>query len=223
MNRIVLVLRSGGDFSFPDVRLIADHIVKTWKGEGKPEIICFWDKAIIPIDLGHIQVLPMPNEHPRVWSRVSLYSPELEYLRPFLYIDLDTAIIQSLHTLFEAVQGNEDKWITLEDFYRPGQLATGLVWFPKKNKKLDLIWNKWQTVKDIPQGRMDFWLSSVTTHDLFWQRIVTGVYNFKPRTGLSKYLLTLPHDSILVCFHGKPRVPQADFVPWVNHYLNAVK
>ncbi len=47
MNRqiILLVLRSGGDFSLRDVQLIARHINGLWKSTPMPRIVCLWDKA----------------------------------------------------------------------------------------------------------------------------------------------------------------------------------
>src|SRR3990167_2080693 len=102
-HTIVVVLRSGGDFSFRDVELIARHINGKWKSETKPHIICLWDKASMEYDLGNIHIIPLVNEWPTWWSRMILYSPEMEKYRPFLYIDLDTAVIQSLENIFKLV------------------------------------------------------------------------------------------------------------------------
>jgi hypothetical protein len=124
---IVLVLRSGGDFAFRDVELIARHINGKWQSQIRPRIICLYDKITNPVDLGNFELLPLANNLPGTWSRMILYSPEMEQYRPFLYIDLDTAIIQSLENIFELVE-NPSMFIPLEDFYQKGQLATGLAW-----------------------------------------------------------------------------------------------
>ena len=88
---IVVVLKDGNGFSFKDVELIAKHIRKKWKGEIPPRIICIWNKATIEYDLGWCTLLPLTNDAPGTWSRIQLYSPEMEKYRPFLYVDLDTA------------------------------------------------------------------------------------------------------------------------------------
>jgi len=223
-KRIVLVLKSGGDFAFSDVRLISDHIIKKWVSEEKPEIICFWDKAFMEFTIDHIHIKPLPIDSPGWWSRIFLYSPMVADLLPFLYIDLDTAVIQSLEHIFDVVKSYESKWVTLDDFWQPGLLATGLVWFPKNNPKFDLVWKKWNEAGFVERkGRMDAFLRSVTTADLFWQKIIPNILDFKPKYAQSKFLTGLPFDANLVCFHGKPRIPQAAFIPWVDKYIKEVE
>lgn len=223
MKTIVLVLKSGGDFGFQDVNLIGTQILLKWKSSIKPKIVCFWDQIKETIDLGNIEYRPINNDYKGVWSRFMLYGPEVEDLKPFLYLDLDTAIIQSLENIFELVYEKEDKWIVLEDFWQKNQLATGLVWFPKNCKKTLEIYNKYVSDGKSYTGRMDYYLRTVSKEDLFWQQLTSTVYNFKPKNISGKYLVDLPKNANLVCFHGKPRIPQADFVPWVNKYLSVVK
>src|SRR5512138_2980603 len=93
---IVLVLRSGKDFGFRDVELIARHINGKWQSPVRPRIVCLWDKATTHYNLGNI-------EYPGTWSRMQLYSPEMEQYRPFLYVDLDTAVINSLENIFALI------------------------------------------------------------------------------------------------------------------------
>jgi hypothetical protein len=222
MKRVVLVLKSGGDFAFEDVRLISRHIRNKWKSQEELDIVCFWDKALLPFALNGFRVLPLDNDYHGVWSRIDLYSdkPEIVDLRPFLYIDLDTAIIHSVENLFKVVEKYENNWITLEDFWQSGRLATGLVWFPKHSHHLDLIWETWKKTKyPLPMKRMDYFLRTITSADVFWQDLTDTVYGFKPRAGLEKYLVKVPQNANVVCFHGHPRLPQADFVDWVSKYL----
>lgn len=214
MKRIVLVLKSGGDFNFEDVRLLTKHIRLKWKSEDKLEILCFWDMALMEYDFGFVKIIPLPNDYPGVWARHILYSPEIEHLKPFLYLDLDTAVIQDVNNIFKLVEPYKDKFITLEDFWQNGKLATGVVWFPSNCAKTKVVYDKW----NVGKGRMDYFLRLITKQDLFWQQLTNSIVDFKPRPHIILY--DLPSDANLVCFHGKPRIGQAaENVDWVKKYV----
>jgi hypothetical protein len=221
IKTIVLVLKSGGDFSFRDVELITNHINGKWVSETRPRIICLWDKASESYDLGNIEILPLTNNYKGTWSRMQLYSPEMEQYRPFLYVDLDTAVIQSLERIFNLVK-DPTKFITLEDFWQKGELATGLVWFPANYEKIKTVWDEWSKSQQVQGFRMDTFLRKYIQPDLYWQQLTTKIYDFKPKTKL--VLNPLPEDADLVCFHGKPRIFQAAesslSLPWVKNYVN---
>jgi len=213
---IVLVLRSGGAYSFKDVELITRHILGRWVSSTKPRIILLWDKATEAYDMGNIEVLPLTNNLPGTWSRMQLYSPEMEKYRPFLYLDLDTAIIQSVEKIFDLVT-DTSKFIVLEDLWQGKELiATPVVWFPANSDKIQRVWNAHESI--VPGFRMDYFLRKVTTADMFWQKLTDGIIDFKP---VNKVLLDpLPDKAILVCFHGKPRIFNATGISWVRSYVN---
>lgn len=215
MKTIVIVLRSGGDFSFKDVTLIINHINLKWKSEERPQIICIYDKATEEYDLGNFKIIPMTNELPGTWSRIQLYSPEMEKYRPFLYIDLDTAIIQTIENIFDLVK-NPKHFITLEDFYQKGQLATGIVWFPAECKGLNAVWKAFKK-EGVKGNRMDYFLRKHIKQDAFWQDLTESIVDFKPKA--SQLLSELPENTNLVCFHGKPRIFNAQDIKWVNDYV----
>jgi hypothetical protein len=221
---IVLVLRSGGDFAFRDVELITRHINNKWQSSISPRIVCLWDKASHEYDLGNIEFIPLTNEYRGTWSRIQLYSPEMEKYKPFLYIDLDTAVIQSLEKIFELVI-DQSKFITLEDFWQKGLLATGLVWFPANCEKTKLVWKAWNTSNKVQGFRMDRFLRSVTTSDMFWQQLLPSIFDFKPLNG--GLLNPLPKEAIIVCFHGKPRIHEIAeaslSIDWVKDYVTEKK
>ena len=213
---IVLVLKNGKGFGFRDVELIARHINGKWKSETRPRIICLWDKATEHYNLGNLELIPLRNNWPGTWSRMQLYSPEMEQYKPFLYVDLDTAVIQSLENIFDLVK-DPTQFITLEDFYQKRKLATGLVWFPAKSIKVDQVWSAWKkSVK--PRKRMDFFLRRETSADAFWQDLTDTIADFKPskKPKLSK----LSGKTNLVCFHGNPRIFAARDIEWVEKYVS---
>ena len=150
-----MVLRRSNEFTFKDVVLIVRHILDKWQSKEKPRIICLWDGGYY--DLGNIELIPLNNDYQGTWSRMMLYSSEMEKYRPFLYIDLDTAVIESLENIFELVK-DESKFITLEDFYQKGELATGLAWIPADSEKVNHIWKSykgeqgwWMELPELPK------------------------------------------------------------------------
>jgi hypothetical protein len=216
---IVLVLRSGGDFQMRDVELIARHINAKWISPVKPRIICLYDKASVAYNLGNFEIVPFKSDLPGTWSRIHLYGPEMEQYRPFLYVDLDTIVVQSLENIFDLVV-DQNMFITLEDFWQKGLLATGLVWFPKNNANVKKVYKTFN--KELTRSpRMDTFLRKVIKPDAFWQELTDTIYDFKIRNG--QLLSVLPSKANLVCFHGKPRiftVAEASLsISWVKEYV----
>ena len=218
MKTVVIVLRSGGDFAFKDVELITAHINLKWKSDERPRIICIWDKASFTYDLGNIKIIPMSTQYQGTWSRIQLYSPEMDVYRPFLYVDLDTAIVQSLENIFDLIK-DPTQYVMLEDFYQKDQLATGLVWFPKDDLRTVQVWNDWQRNPGPKGNRMDYYLRKIMTPDTYWQRLTDSIADFKPKR--SPLLSVIPKNTNVVCFHGKPRIFDAN-IKWVKEYLYAV-
>lgn len=212
---IVLVLRSGGDFSMQDVELIARHINGKWQSPIRPRILCLWDKASQHYDLGNFELLPLKTTLPGTWSRIQLYSPEMDQYRPFLYVDLDTAVVDSLEQIFATIT-DPSLFITLEDFWQKGELATGLVWFPKDCDKIKKVWEAWKA----PTGRrMDNFVRQISPADAYWQNLTKSIYDFKPRH--RNLLKEIPAGATLICFHGKPRIFEVVNIEWVKEYTEA--
>jgi hypothetical protein len=216
---IVLVLEEGGDFGLRDVELIVRHINGKWKSRVLPRIICLWDKSTDVYDLGTHELHPLKNYGGHgTWSRIQLYSPEMEQFKPFLYVDLDTAIIQTLENIIDIIP-NEKDYITLEDFSQKGRLATGLVWFPKDCVKTQNVWKAWQGPKGF---RMDYFIRGVCQADKFWQQLTDTIVDFKPKGGL--LVTVVPLNANIVCFHGQPRIFKVAegsmTIDWVQSYVN---
>jgi len=217
VRTVVLVLKNGKGFSFKDVELIVRHINGKWKSESSPRIICLWDQASEYYNLGNLELIPLRNEWKGTWSRIQLYSPEMDQYRPFLYVDLDTAVIQSLENIFNLIE-DPTQFITLEDFYQKGKLATGLVWFPAKSDKVSKVWEAWKK-KAVAKGkRMDFFLWRVTSADNYWQNLTDTIRDFKPSK--KPRLTELSRGVNLVCFHGNPRIFAAGGIEWIDKYVS---
>lgn len=67
------------------------------------------------------------------WSKLELFKPELQPLRPFLFFDLDTYILQDCRELLK----NVTELHLIRDFYRPNHGESGVMLIPKMT---DNIW-----------------------------------------------------------------------------------
>ena len=207
---IVLVLRTGRNFGVRDVELLSRKIIKTTPGV---KIICLSDTLIT---LPGVEYQPLCNDWKKWWCRMELYSPRLLDYRPFLFIDLDTIVLGDLNELIDLIP-DKNMYIPLEDFYQKGKLATGFLWMPKDNPKVNRVWIEWFKA-GCPDTvtRMDYFLRTHIIPDTYWQRLTNKIVDFKP---IRKPLLKDPGDAIAVCLHGKPSVWEAD-VEWVKKYRN---
>jgi hypothetical protein len=227
MNKIiniVLVLRTGGDFSMKDVYLLITHLRAKWESESHCQITVLTDAVQEKQELMGFTLLPFPVASWKGWwSKMNLFSPELKNLRPYLYMDLDTAVIGNVAKLIPDSETLQNSLIMLEDFYRPRHAASGVMWIPN-NRKTDLIWNKWIERNAIRnpkrfRGDQDF-IGSVTSPDTFWQRLTTSIVSFKPLPRPIKWRMIRPSETVLCCFHGNPRIPEAvEKVDWVKKYM----
>lgn len=223
---IILIHRTGGDFKIGDAYLLVSHINKYWEDEKvRPKIYCFSDAVEREVSVVGLTILSMPHpEWAGWWSKMNLFSDELKPLRPFLYLDLDTAVLKSIKPLFPPKEA-ENKFVTLRDFYRPNNLASGLMWIPD-TPLMDKIFTEWIWFKRSGsriarmRGDQNFIESVVKKPDLFWQDISTPdfITTFKPN---GVWRTEFPDKSAVVCFHGKPRIPAAaNSVEWVKSYVS---
>lgn len=224
-TNIVLILKSGGDFAFSDVSLLISHINKYWEeGAVRPDVYCYTDLVSEEQSLVGVTLRPLPEpSYKGWWSKLNLFHPALKELRPFLYLDLDTAILGDLKALLPN-ENEANQFIALRDFYRPSQFASGFMWIPNTAymDKVFIEWNK-NVEKHIIKyrGDQDF-IVSVTFANSYWQDRVPAdlVTTFKPNR---KWRVEMPFNSSVVCFHGTPRIGEAaKKVEWVNQYISYV-
>lgn len=221
---IVIIHRTGGDFRISDVYLLVTHINKYWgNSKERPNIYCYTNTVTKETKVVGLAFRPLPNsEWEGWWSKMNLFSEELKALRPFLYMDIDTVVLSSIAPLFPPKEA-EHNFVTLRDFYRPNNLASGLMWIPD-TPAMDEIYKKW--AEDVEgnmrrfKGDQNFIEYVVLKPDRFWQDISKAdfITTFKPN---KVWRTEMPKSSAVVCFHGIPRIPQAALsVEWVKSYVN---
>ena len=215
---IVLIHRTGGDFRMADAYLLVSHIRKYWGSSDLPNIYCYSDSVTREVSVIGLIIRPLPiTEWKGWWSKMNLFSPELKDLRPFLYLDLDTAVLKSIKSLIPP-EKEKDNFVALRDFYKPSNLASGMMWIPD-TKVMDNIYTQWLKNKKRFRGDQNF-IASVTKADIYWQDICQPDYitTFKPK---GKWRTELPTQSAVVCFHGKPRIGDAaNTIEWVKAYTS---
>ena len=218
---ILLVLQSGGDYSITDVILLARKLVENTTMEISVNCLC--DSTNKVQMLHNVKLIPMTCKAWKGWwSKMNMFSPRLINFRPFLYIDLDTAIIGNIDFLVKKVKND---LVTLSDFYRPRQIGSAVMWIPANNKLIDRIWNRWisepeKWMKKF-RGDQDFLFNCCEGSTVkFWQDLTDKISSFKPEPS-RLWLKELPKNISVVCFHGKPRIGQAvESIEWVKNYCN---
>jgi hypothetical protein len=231
ITTVVLCLRSGGDFSFSDVELLASHLHKQWHGVGGLRVLCMFDQIEEPVELINVKLIPAFNKQwPGWWTKMNLFDPRMEQYRPFLYLDLDTAVVHDLEGVLPPT-GWEDKFITLGGFFRPDTtngLQSGLMWFPKNNDKIKKIWEAWirnpnEVIKGVHNrgGDQGFIRLVLGGNEHYWQKITNKIVSFKISVNGNRILTEVPDWVSIVCFHGQPRIPKAALqYPWVWEYVH---
>ncbi len=231
IHTVVLCLRSGGDFNFSDVELLSLHLHKHWdKEKGELRVLCLYDKIDQPWELANVTLIPTFNKTwPGWWIKMNLFNPLMDKYRPFLYLDLDTAIVGSLNDILPPM-GYENEFIGLSGFFQPDTsngFQSGIMWFPEKNENVFKVWCAWVnkpeesiTYFQDRGGDQAFIRAMMGKADIRWQQFTNKICSFKinPTEGL--LIDGIPENTSIVCFHGQPRIPQAAiFIDWVQDYL----
>ena len=227
IHTVVLTLRTGGDFSYRDIDVLARNIRKQWTKEYTLRIICLHDKVTSPYVLNNCIMYPTPyKEWKGWWTKMNLFAPEMEQFRPFLFMDLDTAIVNDISGVFPSSE-NEGKFIALGNFKTnmlTTELQSGLMWIPAKSTTVTKIWDTWisNTSRHIKTfhkaGDQGFLRETVKAPEAYWQNLTNRITSFKiNHTG--GWLKEIPNNISIVCFHGFPRIWEASkSINWIKEY-----
>ncbi|MCK0153862.1 hypothetical protein MWU49_09115 [Alcanivorax sp. S6407] len=190
----VCVLKSGGEFTPRHVQWLARQV---------PGLVCLSD---VPVP--GVPVVPLQHGWSGWWSKMNLFSSAIP--GDLLYLDLDTVVIGDLATL-EGV----GETTLLDDFYKPGLLASGLMYIREEDKAQ--VWDAWLEDPEGHQARCqtrERWGDQGFLQDVLpaqtWQQALPGkVVSYKVHCQKQ-----IPHGARVVCFHGNPR-PWAAKQSWV--------
>lgn len=215
-TNILLVYRTGNTFSMEDVYLLADHLHSKNK---QITVYCLTNAIKQRINMLNVNLIPLFYEWPNWWAKMNLFAPELENLRPFLYMDLDTAVIKPIAYILQTIR-QYNGVIMLRDFYRLKTAASGLMWLPANNEKIKEVWKNWIKNPELNirnfRGDQEF-INSIIIPDSYWQDLYGGIVSYKPNKIKRK---VLDGTEKIVCFHGVPKIREAaKSAKWVNEYI----
>ena len=207
MAIIVTVLKVGKEYSTKHAQWLHSQLPKDLQS------VCLSDADVAGVD-----TLPLTGNWPGWWSKLEIFNPELPTIgdQDLLFLDLDTVIVGDISPLLEV-----QKFTALTDFYREkmpcAPMASAVMYIPEAIKKR--VWTAWlddpkenmrQCNSPEKHGDQGF-IGSVISADR-WQDIMPGsIISYKKdivRQGKIPLAVgngLVPHDTRIVCFHGKPR------------------
>ncbi len=130
------------------------------------------------------------------WSKIELFSPELEPYRPLFFLDLDTYILSDIRDVLEM---DPVHLVLIRDFYNHDRSNSGLMLIPKD---VEQIWQDAQGKENTHNGQDGNFLN--TQRHSIMQNYVSGIVSYK-----ADQCYTEPKGRIL-CFHGKPKPHQTE-------------
>lgn len=159
-----------------------------------------------------IAPLPYADRLDSWWNKLNLFSdnipiPKGEFI---FYIDLDTVIVDNIDLL---LSGRYPRLVILKDFLygivkSANKFGSGLMLW--EHGKYNFIWNKFikspqQHIAKAGTYGDQWWIEQTVKQVFFWQDLFPDqVVSFKVhcRTGL-------PENAKIICYHGKPSIPES--------------
>ena len=147
---------------------------------------------------------------PGWWSKLEAFRPDLEGLRPFLFVDLDSFILKDVSSLIR-----DEPWICREWWTRGGQtigkVQSSVMVIPKDTSE---IWETWTL---HPLQWMGLWGDQAFLEKFKWNFIQDEYPDY---VGSYKLHNKEKPETRIVTFHGKPKPPDAKGWPeeiWWNY------
>lgn len=150
---------------------------------------------------------PLRRLLPGWWSKMELFAPENESIRPCLFFDLDTYVLGDISDLLQPFEGLG----MLRDFNFPERPASGVMFVPRDT---DRIWREWERCPQLHMdraGRKGDQAFIGKFCDWFIQDRFEGIVSYK------KHARENPTGRI-VCFHGFPKPHECD--GWAGEHWN---
>lgn len=144
------------------------------------------------------------------WNKLYLFSKEVALEGRLFFVDLDTLITGNV----DHIISHDTGFVVLQDFFKElkdsdtTRVGSGLMSF--EAHKYSHIWelfmqNPQQIMKETKPHGDQVWVEKQQTDRLYWQKLFPGqVVSFK-----SHCRDMLPSDARIVCYHGKPSIPES--------------
>ena len=204
---VVCVYRTGGDF-FPNY---VHRLVSAVRRNSLLEldILCLTDDPALS---GDFKTVPLKDTWPGWWSKVEMFRSDIFDHRRAVYFDLDTVLLGNIDPLFEM-----EEWFGALRPWNARNRANGifasgvLSWDPAR---YGWLYNEFQN-EHMRQfrGDQEYFSSQLNQRQYPWKPLqeVIPICSFKRQCRQG-----VPADARIVCFHGKPRLPEVESLPWVK-------
>ena len=139
----------------------------------------------------------LQSDWPGWWAKMELFAPWNRHLRPCLYLDLDTYVLEEIDDLLE--YEFEDFWM-LRNFNIPERGGSGVMLIPED---VEHIWRKWIVDPETHMKRHEKRGDQGFLEQFPFKRLqdrFDGIGSYKRNK-----LQDDPKGFRVVCFHGKPK------------------
>ncbi|MGI9411555.1 MAG: hypothetical protein ACR2OV_15860 [Hyphomicrobiaceae bacterium] len=196
----VVVVRQGDKYSIKYPQVLKRQVEKNTR----------WPVAFHILGDGEDATTRLKNGWPGWWSKLELFAPWNDHLRPCLFLDLDTFVLGNIDDLVSLVPA---KLTMLRDFNRHETGQSAVMSIPQD---VGMIWRRF--IAD-PEGWMKKFKgggdqSFLNRFDLgFLQDSFDGIASYKVDD-----LQNGPKGNRIVCWHGKPKPHECG--GWVREVWN---
>lgn len=170
---------------------------------------CFTDNATGLNE--KIVVHPLPNKGlDGWWNKLYLFSGEIPIMGRLVFMDLDTLIVGNIDHILSQDTG----FIALRDWYKaekdPKTTILNSSLMSYESHKHTHIWTQFmkrpkEIVKQIHPAGDQEWIRQQQPDRIYWQDLFPDqLVSFK-----SHCLKGLPPSARIVCYHGKPSIPES--------------
>ena len=206
---VFCVLKSGGDYDLDYVMKLRNMLKRNSTVEY--DFICLTD---IKIDPRVCKSIPLVREWAGWWSKVELFRPELSKKKRIIYFDLDTVILKNIDDILQYDHSMTGLLPWNARNRAAGMMASGMMaWNNEGDFSFLFDQFKLENIKNY-QGGDQHYISEILNDNAadveFFQDMFPGIYSYKRNCKRG-----LPGDARIVCFHGKPRLPNVNQT-WVR-------
>lgn len=203
MIDVLCVCKSGGEYN-------ADWVRKLKDGVARNLTVPYQFKCLSDIDVP--DRIPLRHKWHGWWSKIELFR---EVTGPTLYLDLDTVVVSNINHLTVL----DSDFAMLQNFHVPEFVGSGVMWFGKPQRHVyerfcekPSKWIEYHNRKtDGPYlGDQAFIWESMKRRVDFLPMETIKSYKFHCKDGL-------PKSASLVCFHGKPKLPEVK-ADWIERH-----
>lgn len=209
MLQIAVVLKSGGDYDWEYVERLYKNIQKHTTQEFKFVVFTDLEQFSTPND---IEIIPLETNLMNYWSKLEIFRLKGQVL----YFDLDTIIVNNIDELLTTIEScAENNFYMMEAFNLNRHHSSGVMAWNgdfefilehQKTKDEILNYGKWEQdyIVDILEEN-NFLISTINEY--------INISSYK------KHCLNgVPADTDVVCFHGKPRPKDVNWLIGEKNY-----